>query len=176
MWSPPAVELLTGDGHDPYDGYAYERMPSYDSKTEERVAKRVIAKRMDVWMKNDTKMASSFCIVWTDKTGFRHNFFPDFIGVKGRTLYILERKGDKTDKQDFAISPEEDKKKAKAIWEWMTSQRKVLSIAASEGIDDIVFGISKSIKGVEMVYQGDGEDYENEGSSNWKKLDDILGK
>lgn len=176
MWSPPAVELLTGDGHDPYDGYAYERMPSYDSKTEGRVAKRVIAKRMDVWMKNNTKTASSFCIVWTDKTGFRHNFFPDFIGIKGRTLYILERKGDKTDKQDFAISPEEDKKKAKAIWEWMTSQRKALSIVASEGIDDIVFGISKSIKGTEMVYQGDGTDYENEGSSNWKKLDDILGK
>lgn len=48
--------------------------------------------------------------------------------------------------------------------------------AIATGIDGIVFGISKNIKGTEMVYQGDGTDYESEGSSNWKKLDDILGK
>lgn len=48
--------------------------------------------------------------------------------------------------------------------------------AIATGIDGIVFGISKSIKGVEMACQGDGSDYENETSPDWKRLDDILGQ
>lgn len=94
--------------------------------------------------------------------------------LSGNGTSILETKGAFDAAGDHAVKPAQDKCKAKAIRKW-ENKYKEKSIAESSGaIDNIVFGIAREINGQWRVYRGDGEDYDDTTSDNWKLLDDII--
>jgi type III restriction enzyme len=178
MYTPP-VETFTGINlkeTPERSTFAYDKQVSKaESNPEERFAV-VMDNKMETWFKNGTHEADSFLIAYIDEkaNNAHRKFFPDFIGIRERTLYILETKGSFDAQGDHAIKKDQDKCKAKAIKQW-ENKYKAKSIAESAGvIDDIVFGMVKEINGKWKVYRGDGGDYEDTTSSNWKSWEDII--
>ena len=156
--------------------FAYDKQISQPESSPEERFSIVMDNNMETWFKNGTKDKDSFLIAYVDETSNNapRKFFPDFMGIKDRTLYILETKGAFDAQGDHAINPEQDKCKAKAIRQW-ENKYKAKSIAESSGvIDDIVFGMVKEINGKWRVYRGDGSDYDDTTSSNWKLWEDII--
>ena len=159
-----------------YDNFAFDKMTKLDEKyaPEIKFAKEIMAKYMTSWFKNGTHEPESFCIDWTDDDGVPRKFFPDFFGVKDNVLYILETKGGYDEDGDHAIAPDKDKNKAKAIRKWLKSKHMKKSLDQSKGIDYIVFGICRKFFDDWKIYVGDGSDYEDRSSDNWKPLVNII--
>ena len=159
-----------------YDNFAFDKMTKLDEKysPEIKFAKEIMSKYMTSWFKNGTLEPESFCIDWTDDDGIPRKFFPDFFGVKDNVLYILETKGGYDEDGDHAIAPEKDKNKAKAIRKWLKSKHMKKSLEQSEGIDYIVFGICRKFFDDWKIYVGDGSDYDDRSSDNWKPLVNII--
>lgn len=187
LWTPPMLQLCSKESQDaePPHGYAYAcGQLAYDSTPEREFAEKYLAAdMMDFWFKNGTDTASSFCIVYEQPANNlsgkkKRNFFPDFIGIRGRTLYILERKGDLSAKGDDAIDPENDVRKLQAIREWMDSSDCADSVAAMPDVDRIVFSMSRRVNNRECIYEGyvgpDGRDYSDPNSDRWKSLDQVI--
>ena len=178
LWKPPMATFTTTNLQSVKENsnYAYDKLGELDSTPENKFAKDLFAKKMDVWFKNGTNSGDSFCIAWTDENGGRRNFFPDFIGIKNRILFIIEVKGDKDIAKDKAIDPAADRGKAIATHKWLTSKHKAQSLNACRDIDDIVFGIIRKINGDWRFYTGDGSDYENTTSEHWVLFADLVRK
>lgn len=178
LWAPPKSTFLSNkpvpvDGNRQYDRYAYD-MSSTDSKQEKSFISGVLSKSADWWMRNGTNTKDSFCISYTDSNGNKKTFYPDFIAKKGNKLLILEVKGDVDGKTDNAIEADVDACKARAISEWLHSKWKKVSVDASTGIGDIVFGIVRKINRDWRIYVGDGSDYSDTAGSSWKQLHTLI--
>lgn len=154
--------------------FAYDKQGGKGTQPEEKMIASFMKPHMDVWFKNSTIDRDGFMIAYSDEYGARRKFFPDFISIKNRTLYIIETKGSADANGDHAIEPETDKCKAKAISDWLASKYKRQSLEACNDIDDIVFGIAKEINGNWRIYQGNGNTYQDFTSSDWKLLDTIV--
>ena len=159
-----------------YDNFAFDKMTKLDEKysPEIKFAKEIMAKYMTSWFKNGTHEPENFCIDWNDDDGIPRKFFPDFFGVKDNILYILETKGGYDEDGDHAIAPDKDKNKSKAIRKWLKSKHMKKSLDESNGIDYIVFGICRKFFDDWKIYVGDGSDYEDRSSDNWKSLIEII--
>lgn len=178
LWMSPKSTFLSNkpvkvDGNKQYDKYAYD-MCSVDSNQEKKFVSSVLSQHTDWWFKNGTNTKDSFCIAYSDDNGNRKQFYPDFIAKHGKKLLILEVKGDVKGRIDNAIASDIDACKAVAVSEWLHSKWKQISIDASHGIDDIVFGIVKKINRDWRIYVGDGSDYADTTSSNWVLLMNLL--
>lgn len=179
MYVPP-METFTGINlvdTPEKSNFAFDKMlESKASKPEREMVTEFMSKKMDTWFKNGTHDKDSFLIAYKDENngGAHCKFFPDFISIKDRTLFLIETKGYVDAACDHAIESDKDKCKAKAIYGWLTKYAEK-SVDASEGIDKIVFGIAKKINGDWRIYQGDGKDYDDFTSENWKLLSDIVG-
>ena len=176
LWQVPLQRYASSVSDKSYGNFAYNQMDKLieDSTVESAFVKEVLLNKADSWFKNATFYPEGFCITRTDAEGNMHKFFNDYMMNRNRTLYLLEIKGSHDGKTDMAITPEDDKFRAKAISEWMNSNYLTKSLEASEGIDRIVFGICRKISGVWKIYCGDSSDYEDVTSSNWRKLSDVI--
>ena len=178
LWTPPKSTFLSNkpvpvNGNRQYERYAYD-MSSTDSKQEKSFISGVLSKSADWWMRNGTNTKDSFCISYTDGNGNKKTFYPDFVGKKGNKLLILEVKGNVDGKNDNAIEADVDACKARSISEWLRSKWKKVSVDASTGIDDIVFGIVRKINRDWRIYVGDGSDYSDTAGSSWKPLYTLI--
>lgn len=177
-----APSMRTFAGYNPVDtpadsSFAFDKQSSRSvSKAEREMITNFMLRKMDSWYKNGTHEKDSFLIAYRDESNgnARSKFFPDFIALKGETLFIIETKGEVNASGDHAIEPERDKSKAKAIYGWLTKYKRK-SIEESEGISDIVFGIAKKINGDWRIYRGNGSDYDDFTGGNWKLLSDVVG-
>lgn len=175
MYVPP-LKMFTSvnlETTPPKSNFAFDPQSELVYKPEIQMAAEFMNATMDTWFKNSTIDKDGFMIACKYPDGSHHKFFPDFLSLKGTTLYIIETKGDVDAAGDHAREPEIDPCKAKAVYAW-NNKYKQKSIDASNGVDDIVFGIAKKINGDWKLYRGDGSTYDDFNGEDWELLRDIV--
>lgn len=145
------------------------------SKPEQSMIAEFMNSSMDTWFKNGTHDKDSFLIAYEDNDGAHCKFFPDFLAIKGKTLFVIETKGAVDGAGDHSIEKDKDKAKSKAVYAW-NNKYKQKSIDASDNIDNIVFAIAKKINGDWKIYQGNGNNYEEFNGEDWILFRDIVNK